>query len=99
MKSLGKIVIVGTIAAVVCGIAMIWQSPASLSFAGKQELQALPVSNGFLDNNSVEVAYEKYLKDFKKQRSISSLANFEANYRIIQEHNSRKNRKYDMVLN
>jgi|LauGreDrversion4_2_1035121.scaffolds.fasta_scaffold271469_1 hypothetical protein len=96
--SFGKLVVVGTVAAV-CGFAAV--------FSGSQlgsSTNLLSLQTGY--GTEVEQAYLEHLAKYGKQFGArsnndipNSFQNFAKNYEIVKKHNSKADRMFDMELN
>ena len=96
--SFGKLVIVGTVAAV-CGLAAIFSGSQSVS-----SVNLLSLQTGY--SPEVEQAYLEFMAKYGKQYASRSrdetpprFENFAKSYEIVKKHNAKADRLYDMELN
>jgi hypothetical protein len=94
--SFGKLVVVGTVAAV-CGLAAIFSGSQSVS-----SVNLLSLQTGY--SPEVEQAYLEYLAKYGKQYANRNefpplFENFAKNFEIVKKHNAKADRLYDMELN
>lgn len=97
--SFGKLVIVGTVAAV-CGLAAIFSGSQSVS-----SINLLSLQTGY--SPEVEQAYLEYLAKYNKQYGSRSRDDitpprfeiFAKSYEMVKKHNAKADRLYDMELN
>ena len=94
--SFGKLVVVGTVAAV-CGLAAVFSASQYVSSVNLVSLQT-----GY--STEVETAYVEYLAKYGKQLASreampNSIENFAKNYEMVKKHNSNPDRLFDMELN
>jgi hypothetical protein len=94
--SFGKLVVVGTVAAV-CGLAAIFSGSQSVS-----SVNLLSLQTGY--SPEVEQAYLEYLAKYGKQYANRNdvpthFENFAKSYEIVKRHNAKADRLYDMELN
>ena len=94
--SFGKLVVVGTVAAV-CGIAAVFSGSQTASTVNLISLQT-----GYTPE--IEQAYVEYLakygKQFANRNDIpNGIKNFAKSYELVKAHNAKADRLYDMELN